>query len=119
MLTISNPPVGALAYGRSGKPAVIEALEADRVLLRTPNGLKRVPLEAVVRWELPALPKIPTPGQRVRLKRTQLEYMLIETYSVRCGLDADGSPSFEQWAKLQNEVSTVASWKLQQLEVIA
>ena len=56
MPTISNPPVGAVAYGRSGVGHVIAALKADRVILKTSDGLKRVPLEAVVRWELPAFP---------------------------------------------------------------
>jgi hypothetical protein len=62
MPTISKPQVGAVAFGRSGLGYIIEALEADRILLRTPSGLKRVPLGAVIRCELP--PDSATPAIR-------------------------------------------------------
>jgi hypothetical protein len=50
---ISSPPVGAIAFGRSGNSGIITALEADRIVLRCPDGVKRVPLEAIARWEMP------------------------------------------------------------------
>ena len=58
----SNPPIGAIAYGRSGVGGIITEIEAEayapsfgnRVVLRFPDGLKRVPISAIVRWELPA-----------------------------------------------------------------
>jgi hypothetical protein len=54
MPTISEPPVGAIAYGRSGVPCIVTALESERVVLRCPDGASlRVPLTAIARWELP------------------------------------------------------------------
>jgi hypothetical protein len=50
----SNPPIGAIAYGQSGVGGIITRYEADRVVLRLPDGLKRVPIDAIDRWELPA-----------------------------------------------------------------
>jgi D-serine deaminase-like pyridoxal phosphate-dependent protein len=117
MLTISKPPVGAIAYGRSGLGYIIEALEADRILLTTPSGLKRVPLDAVIRWELPA-PINPAPGQRVRLKGTHAEYMVIEIYDHFMGWK-DGDRTTETWARLKTADSKPATWKLSQLEAIA
>jgi hypothetical protein len=68
MLTISKPPVGAIAFGRSGVPCIVTALESERVVLRCPDGASlRVPLTAIARWELPGVPTIPTPGDRVQL----------------------------------------------------
>jgi hypothetical protein len=115
MLTSSKPPVGAIAFGRSGVGHIITALEADRVVLRCPDGLKRVPLGAVIRWELPAIPTTPIPGQRVRLKNTALEYVVIELYDHFMGL-VDGERTYETWAKLTDSGGKTATWKLSQLE---
>lgn len=60
----SSPPIGAIAYGRLGIGYPITALEAERVILKTPAGLKRVPIEAITRWEHPTAPPL---GHRVRL----------------------------------------------------
>jgi hypothetical protein len=120
MLTISRPPIGAIAFGRSGLGHIITALEADRVVLRCPDGLMRVPLGAVIRWELPAKPKTLTPGQRVLLKNTALEFVVIDIYDHFMGW-VDGERTYEQWAELQtNDVDgRPAHWKIQQLEEIA
>ena len=68
----SNPPVGAIAYGRSGVGGIITEIEAEacapsfggRVVLKFPDGLlKRVPISAIVHWELPA----------ARVKRRKLD----------------------------------------------
>lgn len=74
MLTSSNPPVGAIAYGRSGIGSIITALETDRVILRVPDGtLKRVPMSAIARWEMPDPPSKASPtiqkGDHVRYIR--------------------------------------------------
>ena len=50
----SNPPIGAIAYGRSGVGGIVTEVEIDRVVLRFSDGLKRVPISAIARWELPA-----------------------------------------------------------------
>lgn len=118
MLMSSNPPVGAIAFGRSGVGHIIKALEANRIILKTPSGLKRVPLDAVVRWELPA-PTAPAPGQQVRLKGTDQTYTLTEIYEVYCGRGPDDERCYEQWAKLQASDGKPATWKLSQLEVTA
>jgi hypothetical protein len=64
----SNPPIGAIAYGRSGIGGIITEIEADRAVLRFPDGLKRVPIGSIVRWELPrsTVNHKPVLGDRVR-----------------------------------------------------
>lgn len=115
MLTISNPPVGAIAFGRSGVGCIIEALEANRIILKTPTGLKRVPLDAVIRWELPASTPL-APVRQVKLKGTSQTYTLVETYQVYCGRGSDDQPFYEEWAKLTTSDCKPAHWKLSQLE---
>lgn len=115
----SKPPIGAIAYGRSGAGYAIEALEANRILLKTPSGLKRVPFDAIIRWELPPSPKAPASGQRVRLKGTYRTYTITELYEVYCGRDLDGDRTTETWARLKTADDKPATWKLNQLEAIA
>jgi hypothetical protein len=117
MLTSSSPVVGAIAFGRSGTGHVIAALDADRVILKTSEGLKRVPLAAIARWEMPAVPTTPALGQRVRLKNTVLEYVVIELYDHFMGW-VDGERTFEAWARLQADDSRPAHWKINQLEIV-
>jgi hypothetical protein len=119
MLTTSKPPVGAIAYGRSGAGYTIAALEANRIILKTSSGLKRVPLDAVIRWELPPSPKALEPGQQVKLKGTDRTYTLIEIYRAYCGRGSDDQPFYEQWARLKTVDHKPATWKLNQLEAIA
>lgn len=119
MLTTSSPPPGAIAYGRSGAGYIIEALEANRIILKTSSGLKRVPLDAVIRWELPPSPKALSAGQQVRLKSTDRIYTLIEIYRAYCGRGSDDQPFYEQWARLKTADDRPATWKLNQLEAIA
>jgi D-serine deaminase-like pyridoxal phosphate-dependent protein len=113
----SKPPVGAIAYGRSGLSYIIEALETDQILLKTPEGLKRVPLNAVTRWELPPAPRPIQLGDRVRLKGTQAEYVVIELYDHFMGWQ-DGDRTTEACARLQTDDGKPATWKIQQLEAI-
>ncbi|MBW4552607.1 MAG: hypothetical protein KME35_16090 [Aphanocapsa sp. GSE-SYN-MK-11-07L] len=68
MLTISKASIGAIAYGRSGVGYPVKEVKGDRLVLRTPNGLKRVPWGAVIQWELPAVPPLNYQfGQRVEV----------------------------------------------------
>lgn len=53
MLKSSKPPVGAIAFGKSGIGCTVTQIEGDRLVLQTPNGTKRVPIAAIVRWEMP------------------------------------------------------------------
>jgi hypothetical protein len=118
MLTISKPPLGAIAFGRSGVPCIVTALESERVVLRCPDGASlRVPVTAIARWELPAVPKTPVPGQRVRLKNTALEFVVIELYDHYMGMQ-DGERTYETWAKLTTPEGKPAHWKLSQFEVM-
>lgn len=117
MLTSSKPPVGAIAFGRSGIGHIITALEADRVVLRCPDGLKRVPLGAVIRWELPPEPRPIQVGDRVRLNGTQAEYTVIELYDHFMGWE-DGDRTYETWARLTTPDGKPATWKIQQLEIL-
>jgi hypothetical protein len=114
MPTNSSPPVGAIAFGRSGVGCIIEALEANRVILKTPNGLKRVPFDAIIRWELSAVPNEPTVGDRVKLKNTHLFYTLIDVFEVPYWINGDRT--VELWARCQNIEGRIATWKLGQLE---
>lgn len=110
-----SPPLGAIAIGRSGTRAIITALEADRVILRFPDGaLKPVKVEAITRWEMPAQLQ---PGQRCRLTGTDRTYTLIETYEHFMGWH-DGDRTYEAWARLKTAEGNPATWKLIQLEAI-
>jgi hypothetical protein len=64
MLTSSEPPVGAIAFGKSGIGCTVTQVEGDRVVLQTPSGLKRVPIAAIACWKMPTQ-KL-KPGDRVR-----------------------------------------------------
>jgi hypothetical protein len=57
MPMISNPPIGATAYSRAGSACTVAEVGDNRVLLNCPSGSVRVPLSAIVRWEIPK----PTP----------------------------------------------------------
>jgi hypothetical protein len=116
MLSNSSPSLGAIAYGITGVPCIITALEADRVVLRCPDGFKRVPLGAVIRWKLPAAPKVPTVGDRVKLKNTNLFYTIIEVFEVPYWISGDRT--VELWARCQAVDGRAATWKLCQLETV-
>jgi hypothetical protein len=51
MLTICNLTQGATVTTHSGKTGLFERLEGDRIVVRVPDGLKRIPLTAIARWE--------------------------------------------------------------------
>lgn len=111
---ISNPPLGARVITRSGKSGILEQLEGDRVVVRIADGLRRIPLSVVERWEPPDS-STPQLGDRIRLRGTQIVYTLIEVYEVNQGWD-NGVPFVEQWARLQDLKGKIARWKITQLE---
>lgn len=51
----SSPPVGAIAYGRSGIACTVIRVEADRIVMTCPDGIKNVPVNAIARWEMPPM----------------------------------------------------------------
>lgn len=54
MPMISSPPIGAIAYSKSGTGCPVVQVEGDRVTVLCSDGkLKRVPLSAIARWEPP------------------------------------------------------------------
>ncbi len=64
----SNPPIGAIAYGRSGVACLVTEREADRLALQFPDGkVKYVTLDSVVRWQMPQPLK---PGDRALIIST-------------------------------------------------
>lgn len=127
MTTITNAAIGAVISTHKGNRGIIESLEADRVIIRVPDGqLKSIPLTAIARWELPpkqvsepakAPVKVLAIGDRVKLKGTQLTYNIIELYEHFMGW-VDGERTYESWAKLQTDDGKPAHWKVQQLEAI-
>jgi hypothetical protein len=57
MLTSSDLPIGAIAYGKSGTACVVTQVEGDRVTVLCSDGkLKRVPVNAIARWQSPSPP---------------------------------------------------------------
>jgi hypothetical protein len=111
-----SPPIGAIAFGKSGAGYPVIEVRPDRIVLKRADGPWAVNPVAIVRWELPA-PRLIQVGDRVRLKNTQLEFTIAEIYSVRDGSD-NGEPTFEQWARLQTDDNRPAHWKTRQLEVM-
>ena len=117
MPKISNtPPIGAIAFGKSGIGHPITRLESSSVVLQTSNGLLRVPLTSVQHWELPK-PKPLKVGDTVQLKGTDRRYQVIQIYSVYRGL-VSGESVFEDWAELETPTGQIAYWKVQQLEFL-
>jgi hypothetical protein len=110
----SSPPIGSIAFGRSGAGYPVIEVHADRIVLKKDDRPWAVNPVAIARWELP---RPIQPGDRVRLKGTQAEYTVVEVYSVRCGRDENDEPFFEQWARLETSDGKPATWKIQQLEV--
>lgn len=117
MLTVSDLTVGAIAYGESGIGYPIFQLEGSSVVLRTKNGLFRVPLSAIQHWETP--PKKPLEpdrdlevGHTVQLKRTSRTYQVIRMYQTYCG-----QGEYEDWAELEGPCGP-AHWPVGQLEIV-
>ncbi|UJB69181.1 hypothetical protein HRE53_22785 [Acaryochloris sp. 'Moss Beach'] len=112
----SSPPVGAIAYGRSGVGYPITRLEGASVVLRTKNGLLRVPLSAIQRWKPP--PQEPLEqtkpievGDTVQLKGTCRTYRVVRLYQTYCG-----QGEYQDWAELEGPCGA-AFWPVEQLEV--
>jgi hypothetical protein len=51
-----SPPVGAIAFGRSGAGYPVIGVQPDRILLKRDGAPWAVNPVAIVRWELPPLP---------------------------------------------------------------
>jgi hypothetical protein len=107
------PIVGAIAFGRSGAGYPVIEVHPDRIVLKRDGRPWAVNPVAIVRWE----PKPIQTGDRVRLKNTALEFLVIETYAHFMGW-VDGDRTYEAWARLQTSDGKPAHWKLSQLEVL-
>jgi hypothetical protein len=59
MPMICNLTKGATVTTHSGKTGLFERLEGDRIVVRVPDGLKRIPLTAIASYELPSVPISP------------------------------------------------------------
>jgi hypothetical protein len=118
MISSSNPPVGAIAFGKAGIGCKVIEIHPDGVTLQHPKTCKtkRIPYNAIVRWE-PPTNTTPKPGDRVRLRNTHIQYFLMETYPVFQGKE-DNQPLIEQWSKLKDTKGKIYRWKLSQLEVV-
>jgi hypothetical protein len=114
MLTSFSPPIGAIAMGKSGIGYPVVHIESDRLVLQTPDGLKRVPWSAVIRWEIPQIAKPPSVGDWVQLQNTPTRYLVLTIFEVYAGLDNE--PIHEPWAKLEGQDGELAFWKQGQLE---
>jgi hypothetical protein len=110
-----SPPIGSIAFGRSGAGYPVIEIHADRIVLKKDDRPWAVNPVAIARWELP---KAIQPGDRVRHKQTGQTFTVIELYEHFLGWQ-DGDRTFERWAKLQTLDGRPAHWKLQQLEAIA
>ncbi len=45
--------IGSIAYRQSGIGGTVLKIETDKVFIEYPDGIKRLPLSAIVRWESP------------------------------------------------------------------
>jgi hypothetical protein len=100
-MTISNPCPGARVFTKSGKSGIAVRIEGDRIVVRTPEALKSIPLDVVVRWEPPV--------QRYKLKGTQKIYTLVETHEVNvCG-------TIETWGKFLDSTGLLCYWAMHQI----
>jgi hypothetical protein len=113
---ITSPPVGAIAFGRSGVACTVAEVQPDRVVLLCSDGVKQVRPTAIARWELPTKPGTPKSGDRVKLKNTNLFYTLIEVFEVPYWINGDRT--VELWARCKSIGGWIAAWKLCQLEKV-
>jgi hypothetical protein len=66
---LTNPTVGAIAFSKSGTAYTVSQVEGERVTVLCADGkLKRVPVSAIARWEMPQ----PTPTRPNRPGSTWL-----------------------------------------------
>jgi hypothetical protein len=138
---IASPPIGAIAFGKSGIPYQVIECHSQRVTLRCPDeSLIDVEPSAIVRWEhcvdakgeseskvsfanfQPKADQPPTVGDWVRLRGGDAiaqnpRYRVLELFQVYAGVK-NGEPIHEVWAKLQGHDGGLAYWKLNQLEVL-
>lgn len=113
----SSPPIGAIAFGKSGAGYPVIEVHPDRIVLKRDGQPWEVDPVAIASWEMPS-PQPLEVGDRVRLKNTNREYTITEIRDVRDGSD-NGEPTFETWARLQTDDGNPAHWKLRQLEKIS
>jgi D-serine deaminase-like pyridoxal phosphate-dependent protein len=124
----SQSLIGQWVWGEALNPCQVVAIGSKRSTGQTMlkvccrQGARVIPLESVkgVAQQKPNLLVMPRPiqiGDRVRLKGTQAEYVVIEIYSHFMGWE-DGDRTYEQWARLQTDNGKPATWKIQQLEAV-
>jgi hypothetical protein len=113
-----TPSVGHWVWGEALNPCQVIAIGSNRGTGQTmlkvlcPQGSRVIPLELV---KGVAQQKPIQVSDRVRLKGTQSEYVVIELYDYFMGW-VDGERTYEQWARLQTIDGKPATWKLSQLE---
>jgi hypothetical protein len=114
----SSPPIGAIAFGKSGAGYPVIDVHPDRIVLKRADGPWAVSPAAVICWELPPESTPIQVGDRVRLKGAGRVYTVVEIYDHYVGRDSNGDRSYETWARLKAQDGKAAHWKLRQLEVL-
>jgi hypothetical protein len=124
---VTTPSIGQWIWGEALNPCQVVGIGTKRSTGQTvlkvlcPQGSRVVPLESVrgVAQHKPDLVVMPRPigvGDRVLLKNTALEYVVVNIYEVRCDRNSEDRPFYEKWARLTTLDGKPATWKLNQLE---
>jgi hypothetical protein len=98
----SSPPVGAIAYGKSGLAYEVLEVMPDRIRLKNESGETIARISAILRWEPPV--------QRYKLKGSGKIYTLVESHEVNvCG-------TIETWGKFLDPTGLLCHWAMSQME---
>jgi hypothetical protein len=111
----SKPPIGAIAFGKSGIGCSVIEIAPECITLLHPEGKTlKVLSKAIIRWET-SIRTPPQTGDRIRVKNTSLFYTLIEVFEMPYWINGDRT--VELWARCEGIDGQIVKWKLCQLQV--
>ena len=101
----NNLSIGSVAYRDSGIGGTVIKIEADKVLIKYPDGIKRLPISAIVRWESPSKsPKVHKllRGDRVKNLQTGEIGILAIWYRDRSKAVIETSGGISDWISVDH-----------------
>lgn len=118
MANLIDIPIGSVVYGRQGNQYQVIGIDADRIILKFPNGTHKRVLRSIIHHWAPTSqkplgqPKAIEVGDTVQLKGTGRTYRVLRLHPVYCG-----QGEYQDWAKLEGPCGA-AHWLVGQLEIV-
>jgi hypothetical protein len=85
-MSFDLPPIGSIAYGKSGSPCLVKAIRSNFITLQKSDGSEfDVVRNAIVRWHPPELSQNPRPVSEEKIGASSGFADDIQTHSTRQG----------------------------------